>query len=238
MCPKTKGINLKNPALHMLEVNFCQLLQNQINIISRYLCSDQNIYSRFKEFHIKASRTKKLSAAQRFPFPFEMEIWPPGQESNPCHHFLLSFGAGVRIAVVLVLRPTAGAPQQLIINGVCCVTQKLTWAVTKNTAGARTARLCPSAQSGAWFEAKASLCKGFLFFFPHPTVCWSLTLVQAADQGAAGHFCLWAPVVQSLSAPLQRRLWSWISHLLLRRHVQPAKKQQVEKKWKVQGWKT
>lgn len=56
----------------------------------------------------------------------------------------------------------------------------------------------------------------------------SLTLVQAADQGAAGHFRLWAPVVQSLSAPLERRLWSWISHVLLWRHVQPAKKQQEQ----------
>lgn len=76
--------------------------------------------------------------------------------------------------------------------------------------------LWPSAQSGARFEAKASL--------------RTLTLVQAADQSAAGQFCLWAPVVQSLSAPLQRGLRTWIDHLLLWRHVQPAKKQQAGRK--------
>lgn len=78
------------------------------------------------------------------------------------------------------------------------------------------AHLWPSAQSGARFEAKALL--------------RTLTLVQAADQSAAGQFCLWAPVVQSLSAPLQRGLRAWIDHLLLWRHVQPAKKQQARRK--------
>lgn len=62
---------------------------------------------------------------------------------------------------MLVLWPTAGATEELIINSVCCATQKLLWAVNKSTAGARMAHLWPSAQSGAWFEAKAFMCKRF-----------------------------------------------------------------------------
>ena len=47
------------------------------------------------------------------------------------------------------------------------------------------------------------------------------TLVQAVDQAPARHLSLGARVIQHPTAPLQGRLWAWLCHVLLRRHVQP-----------------
>lgn len=65
MCPKTKGTDIQSSGRNIL--SFCQC---RITIITRYLCSDQNIYSP----HTKTSGTTQLLAAKSFCVPFAMEI--------------------------------------------------------------------------------------------------------------------------------------------------------------------
>lgn len=50
------------------------------------------------------------------------------------------------------------------------------------------------------------------------------TLVQAIDEGFAGHFCLRAGMIQNLPTPLQRRVGALLSRLLFRGHIQPRRR--------------